>query len=360
MNPGDYLLVIATSARMLTQSASRLGYKVLAIDCFADVDLKAAAFDFCQVKSLALTGVESAVDGFIHQYGVQYAISGSGFEYHIDTLAFLHSHLTLFSNLPSCYLALQNKPEFFQNLVDLNIQHPETVFTPPRQTKTWLSKPFLHEGGQGIDFYPTEKTHSAAIYYQQYLEGQVASVLFVADGKKVGLIAYNQQWSRPGGFEFSGVINAFQPTRAQQTILRTWLEKLVPLYGLMGLNCLDFIINDDQCYLLEINPRPSASMQLYPDTILAAHMDAFQGKLTGFLYGDEAYTAYQIIYAETEIKIPYNMRWCKCSADIPVSGAAIDRGQPVCSLIVRGKEPGLLFKRLKNKQNFIKKQLISR
>ena len=56
-----------------------------------------------------------------------------------------------------------------------------------------------------------------------------------------------------------------------------WLKQLVPVFALKGLNSLDFIHADDCSYVLEINPRPSASMQLYDEDLLNRHIQACEG-----------------------------------------------------------------------------------
>jgi predicted ATP-grasp superfamily ATP-dependent carboligase len=61
------------------------------------------------------------------------------------------------------------------------------------------------------------------------------------------------------------------------------LHALVPAFGLRGLASLDFIAAQGEAWLLEINPRPSASMLLHadawPEGLVRAHVQAVQGRL---------------------------------------------------------------------------------
>jgi predicted ATP-grasp superfamily ATP-dependent carboligase len=50
----DYLLIVANSARMLTQAAQLTGFKALVIDCFADLDTQFYADDYQQVLDLSI------------------------------------------------------------------------------------------------------------------------------------------------------------------------------------------------------------------------------------------------------------------------------------------------------------------
>lgn len=346
---------------MLSQLARQAGFKVLAIDCFADVDTCDIALEYCQVPSLALTDIKAAIDYLVEKYSVTYAVNGSGFERFVESLDYLHHQLTLFGNRRSTYQALQNKSEFFQLLDDLKIKYPEVSFSVPVQTDNWLYKPFLHEGGQGIGFVRPNQENIHRQYYQRYIDGQAGSVLFLADGKQSEIIGFNRQWterqSDAGYFLFAGVINYFELSPEQYRLIESWLKKLVTVYALTGINCLDFIIYQNQCYVLEINPRPSASIQLYDMDMVVAHIKACQGQLTQFRPVSPTYSAYQIIYANSAIKIPYNMRWPKWCADIPNSNVLIGAGQPVCSIIAHDKKPQQVFKLLLNRQHFIKNQL---
>ncbi len=346
---------------MLSQLARQAGFKVLAIDCFADVDTRDSALEYCQVPSLALTDIKTTIDYLVEKYSVAYAVNGSGFERFVDSLDYLHRRLTLFGNSGSTYQALQNKPDFFQRLDDLKIKYPEVSFSVPVQTDNWLYKPFFHEGGQGIGFVRPGYENSPCHYYQRYLNGQAGSILFLADGKRSEIIGFNRQWterqSNAEYFLFSGVINHFELSSGHYRLILAWLKQLVPVYALTGINCLDFIIYQDQCYVLEINPRPSASMQLYNRDIFTALIKACQGQLTKLRPVSTVYSAYQIIYAKSAIKIPYNMRWPKWCADIPNSNVLIGAGQPVCSIIAQDNKPQQVFKLLINRQHCIKNQL---
>lgn len=346
---------------MLSQLARQAGFIVLAIDCFADVDTRDSALEYCQVPSLALTDIKTAIDYLVEKYSVSYAVNGSGFERFVESLDYLHHRLTLFGNRRSTYQALQNKSDFFQRLDDLKIKYPEVSFSVPVQADNWLYKPFFHEGGQGIGFVRSGFENLPHHYYQRYLNGQAGSILFLADGERSEIIGFNRQWTERQSdtecFLFAGVLNHFELSPGHHRLIQSWLKKLVPVYTLTGINCLDFIVYQDQYYVLEINPRPSASMQLYDMDMITAHIKACQGQLTKIRSVSTIYSAYQIIYAKSAIKIPYNMRWPKWCADIPNSNVLIGAGQPVCSIIAHDKNPQQVFKLLINRQHFIINQL---
>jgi len=113
---------------------------------------------------------------------------------------------------------------------------------------------------------------------------------------------------------------------------------------------LDFIHADGFNYVLEINPRPPASMQLYDADLLCRHIQACNGKLTPNLPIQTRISAYQVIYAEHDLNIPKQFCWPEGVVDIPKAGALIRKGQPICSIIAHEKNPQLVFEQLAIRQ----------
>jgi methenyltetrahydromethanopterin cyclohydrolase len=358
MNIPEYILIIASSGRMLAQAAKNAGLKPLVIDLFADLDTQCYAEAFKQIPSLAEKHLKPSVEFFIEHYVVAHVIYGSGFEYYPESLHYLGSRLFVLGNLPDTFVKLHDKPVFFSILDKLNIPYPEVCFYAPDCADNWLVKPMQGQGGVGIKrYYPKEPTKSA-VYWQKYQAGTQHSVLFLADGQEVQVIGFNTQWtvslSENQEFFFSGIINSCSLLSGQKERITGWLKKLVPLYALKGLNSLDFIQADDKSLVLEINPRPSASMQLYDADLLNRHMKASQGELTDYRL-HSGYTGYQIIYAEQDVLIPEAFAWPPWCMDLPGFGVMCRKEQPICSIIAHHKRAQAVMNELSIKQlNLIK------
>lgn len=130
------------------------------------------------------------------------------------------------------------------------------------------------------------------------------------------------------------------------------------VYPLTGLNSLDFIQHHDQSYVLEINPRPSASMQLYEDDLLRKHlMTASPSSDWQSSLPQSGYTGYQIIYAEQDVVIPDQYLWQNGTMDRPPAGQICQTGQPICSIIVRRKQAHSVLQTLNSQQHKIQKGL---
>ena len=360
--PG-YLLIIAGSARMAAQAAVGAGLKPLVIDLFADLDTQQYAEAFCRVPSLAVKHLIPAVDFFIERYAVAHAIYGSGFEYYPESLYYLDKHMTLLGNSPDTFASLQNKQDFFAALSSLAIPYPDTSFNAPEdnahEEPVWLVKPLQGQGGVGIKYYFGNA--DASVYWQKYQYGTPQSVLFLADGRHAQVIGFNTQWTvnsgTGDGFVFSGIINRSALSIEQKALISRWVAKLVPIFGLSGLNTMDFIQHDKDIYVLEINPRLSASMQLYDAGLLIGHIRASQGDMPEYPAVQDGCTGYQIIYAEQDRAIPDAFEWPEACMDLPASGVNYRKGQPICSIIARHKTPRHVFEQLQHKQQQLFKQL---
>jgi predicted ATP-grasp superfamily ATP-dependent carboligase len=352
----EKLLIIANSARMLAQAARNSGFIPYVIDCYADQDTQQLAENYQKVPSLSWTDLSSVVGYFKQQYGITRLIYGSGFESHSESLVFLAQYFEILGNSLGVFIALQNKRDFFQRLQQLNINHPKVSFSFPKHSDSWLTKPQDSQGGLNIRW-AKKPAHPTNFYYQRYLKGQSLSVLFLANGKQARIIGFNQQLTTSFDnqpFVFAGIINHAELSLEQQQTLANWVNKLTQSYGLHGLNSLDFILSENVCYVLEINPRPPASMQLYDSDLLRWHIDSQD--LSGFknLEGlHHSYKAYQILYAQKTIQIPEQMQWSGGCVDLPSAGAIISKGQPICSIIASGEDLAQLLNALHLKKSLL-------
>ena len=361
------ILIIANSARMLTQLATNIGLIPLVIDCYADFDTQEQALDCVKVDSLALVHVKKALAILTTQYTVTHVIYGSGLERYINTLAFLYENLCVIGNTPSVFSSIQNKVDFFSKLKQHQIPYPDVAFQAPIDNDEWLIKPMQGEGGLGIKKYKELPENLASYYWQKQCAGTPMSVLFVANGTEFKIYGFNEQLLiqiDDNEFVFSGVISQPEINDYIVQTVSSWLACLVSEFALKGFNTLDFIVEDKQCYALEINARSSASMQLYNEDLLTAHINSFLDGNIPLLTekenwdeGINSYRAYKIIFAETGVFIKQNVEWPVWVVDIPVASSFIHTGKPICSIIADGKNEQHVFDNLQSRQQQLSKFL---
>jgi len=347
------VLIISQSGRMLANAAKHAGYQPLVIDLFTDQDTAEIAVQLWLVDDLSLASMRDIIPAVLSKYKVAALIYGSGMENQPESLAYLAQSFKIFANTASTCQQLNNKKTFFKQLDKLTIRYPEVRFSLPQDKTGWLIKPIQHIGGLGISHCDRVATKNE--YYQRFYTGQSGSVLFCSDGLHFDLIGWQWQWSRTvDDFSFAGIVqDCILPQEAQQEVL-VWLAKLVAEYELKGLASLDFIWNGEKCYFLEINPRPPASMMLYPE------LDLFTAHITGKLRPqqlDKSIRALQIVYARQDCGIPKNIKWPQWSCDHPQIASNIPANAPICSIIAQEKTVQLTLDSLLVRQQFIENNL---
>jgi len=124
------------------------------------------------------------------------------------------------------------------------------------------------------------------------------------------------------------------PQQTQRRIA-SLLDDLVQASGLIGLNGLDFILADETPFVLEINPRPTAAIDLYDADIeggmLGLHLRACSAELPEISAVTVA-RAHAIVYAAVMLRVPVGIEWSEWCTDLPEGGSVIPMGAPVCSV----------------------------
>jgi predicted ATP-grasp superfamily ATP-dependent carboligase len=118
--------------------------------------------------------------------------------------------------------------------------------------------------------------------------------------------------------------------------IRERLDSLVAASGLVGLNGLDFMMRDGEWSALEVNPRPTATMDLYdpdfPRGLLDWHMRATRGELPDAPVPDGPARAHGIVRAPFAWEVPADFRFPEWCRDLPDPLARFSPGDPVCTV----------------------------
>jgi predicted ATP-grasp superfamily ATP-dependent carboligase len=243
----------------------------------------------------------------------------------------------------ACVRRLRDPAAFFGALVRLGLSHPPTSLVPPRDPAGWLAK---RAGGCG----GTHIRRAAATprgpdtYYQRVQPGVPMSALFLADGRGFRLVALNRLIVRPVNdrpYVYVGAIGPLSQPALERTIEQA-LAALVPEFGLRGLASLDFIADGPAgAHLLEVNPRPSATMQLHahawPQGLMHAHVQAARGRLpaTPPRHGD-GLRGHATVFADRAARIDIASAEALAQSrhhhDVPAAATCFARGDPVCTV----------------------------
>jgi predicted ATP-grasp superfamily ATP-dependent carboligase len=321
-------------------AAVRAGYHVIAIDAFADKQTVALAestivvdYDQYGFNAESLLSAIGKLDtsqylGFVY---------GSGFDAQPALLQKIANILPLIGNVPDVVRAVKTSSVFFDSLMQCNIAYPKTCSVLPASdvAGTYLQKFAGGCGGAHIQWVSDDAVLEANHYYQQHMIGRSVSLLFIANGDEIAVVGFNEQWLSPTAnmpFRYGGAVSRIELTKTVQLQLEDAADRLTRKFGLFGLNSLDTIVQNDVVYVLEINPRLSATVDLYEDeNLLDRHVQALVPQREVTVTKAKAHC---IVYAEVDTAIPSAFEWPSWVVDTPQE-TAIDilLGAPICTVL---------------------------
>ncbi len=357
MRSPDRVVVIAVSGRALAQSAAKWARHVNVLDAFGDVDTRAIAatmpvglragigLDGARIVR-ALRALDLPADTPI--------VTGSGFERVPRWLDRVGAFGRLCANDATIVAALKDPDIGLELLTALGWPVPETRRTPPDERSGWLSKRIGGAGGVHVQ-HATAGRRTAGRYWQREIAGIPMSVTFLADGQSAHVLGFNRLLvSAVGALPFchAGAISGAMLPDEIARDLRQRLHRLVRVCGLRGLNGVDFVLTDAGPVMLEVNPRPTATIDLYdddyPEGLVRWHVASFDGPVADFPAPprNAACRAQQVIYAAHGLSVPACTSlpaWCR---DVPTPRSRIAGGAPVLSVNAAGATPEAALREL--------------
>jgi predicted ATP-grasp superfamily ATP-dependent carboligase len=231
---------------------------------------------------------------------------------------------------------------FFAALDRLDITHPVTLSERPAKGGAWLAK--KRGGAGGSHIVPSRLSKSAAnVYFQQRVEGRAVSALFVGNGGDARVLGFSEQWTAPSPpslWRYGGAVRPAALLKTVEQQMTSAVTGIAQAFKIKGLASADFLVNDGGALLLEINPRPGATLDIFDwgaTPLMRLHLEAVRrGKLPRRPLKFEDATASAIVYAERSGAVPPGMVWPAWSADRPKSSERIDKNRPICTVWARG------------------------
>jgi predicted ATP-grasp superfamily ATP-dependent carboligase len=138
-------------------------------------------------------------------------------------------------------------------------------------------------------------------------------------------------------------------------------------FGLVGVNGIDFVLQGDQVYPVEVNPRYSASMELieqaYGLSMFDLHLRAvLNGELPKFDLAAELsqgdFYGKSILFAESDALAPETQGWFERGIrDVPTPKESLSRGAPICTVLASGATRGDCYRALVARTEMIKREI---
>ena len=336
------VLIAAISGRALAVSARRGGYRPLVADFFGDQDTMAAAqshIRFCGEFAQGFREHElmEALERLASQHVPVGIICGTGFEDRPQLLARLAQRWPLFGNSAD-KVARAKDPETFAALCrDCGIAHPRVSLSPPAARHSWVAKRRGGSGGRHVAA-ASAKEFGEGVYYQSRVPGTPVSALLLANGVCAVVLGFSEQWACPTPrqpFRYGGAVRPADIAPGLAERLAESACRLAAALSLTGLNSADFMVDGDDFWILEINPRPGATLDIFEAdgaSLFSLHMGACAGDLIDEAPRLDGAKASAIFYAELDVIAPERFEWPNWSADRPTAGIAIKAGEPLCTV----------------------------
>ncbi len=386
------ILIVSFNARAIAQIAKFLGLEIAVVDFWGDKDLFALtdkvytvfkpefktyhAFpDQTQNEELL---VDLALD-VLSTEEVEGILIGSGLDDRPDLWEKLGSKAPVLGNTPQCVKSVRDIIEVHKKLHPENIMVPKTIM-PPNISNLKnkgieiafpiVIKPKKSIGGVGIkmfkkepefiNFFERTPENFKNYYIQEYIKGENISTTIVGDGTYYKVLSINEQligmekYGTKLPFKYCGNIIPFicSPEVARDIKkVSIYIAKMFQLVGVFG---IDFVLQENIPYFMEINPRfPGQIDILFKHTLINPvkfHLDAVRGKLPDnvltFPYLKQPkFIMKVILFAKQPFTTPIFENTLG-KADIPPPNINLKPEDPICTLNNYGKTRKIVMNRV--------------
>jgi uncharacterized protein len=175
---------------------------------------------------------------------------------------------------------------------------------------------------------------------QRHVQGLSCSAVAIGDGRSATMLGLTEQLHLGAGFKWTGNVTPPRLAEPQLTELGGRLgavcTEIVARFGVRGAFGVDAVWDGHHPWVLEVNPRPSASLELFGPGSFEAHVQGARGTGLPVARVPPASCAAikLVLFADRPLCAPDPSWWpAGLVRDIPRAGERIKRGAPVCTLV---------------------------
>lgn len=352
MTPYPRVAIVGASVRAAAHSLARAGCQVVAADLFADADL---------ARTCPVTRIVDYPEGLVQWLAATECdgwIYAGALENHPELIDRMAQVRTLWANNGDVLRRVRNLLLLQEALGGTDCKFPETkacdgLHPGPGR---WLHK--TGQGGNGSGVSRATGQSPTTGYWQRQVTGLPGSAQYVADGDRdcrllgITRLLVGETWAGAADFQYCGTLAPWALPAHFDAQLTQAGRILASQFGLRGLFGVDFIFDENQVWIIEINPRVTAATEVVErttgDNALAGHLGMFgitipqvstlrataAGKVV--LYARRAITISPDesarLLAQSPLTAPARF------ADIPPPGTLIQPGEPVLSVLAEGND----------------------
>ena len=403
--PG-HLLILGASVRAAAFSAARSGFLPLGADLFADVDLRRWA------RAVRVENYPAGLADAAHNAPPAPWLYTGGLENHPDLVDRIASSRPLLGNRGDVLRAVRDPQRLGEQLRAAGLCYPPVAFSPERLPRdgSWLHKPLASSGGLGIEVWQGDSGQWAVesgqwsvgssrrgataglsssadgtfgqanggpsdsgpqitdaargrFFFQARIDGQPCSAVYVAAADRAVLLGATRQLlattgTGAGPFCYAGSLGPLRLAPMLDHQLQIIGQEIARRFSLVGLFGVDLVLADDQFWVIEVNPRFPASVEVLERACgfeaVAIHVEACRrGRLPPPPAPSGMWCGKAILWARADLVVPADfpglappadLKSWPALADVPAPGTRIRAGGPIATVLAEtGDEPSLML-----------------
>lgn len=286
-----------------------------------------------------------------------------------DIVRAIEEHALLLGNSANNVQAARDPFGLQEAFLRRDIAFPKTQLETPVESECrWLRKCLHSAGGLRLRFANAHDRDSDTHYFQEFIHGQVCSGAYLGDGSRAELFGVSEMlvgtdWLGGEGFKYCGSL-----TRGcSEGELDRWRaigDMVTQEFGLVGVFGVDAVLRGDVVVPLEVNPRYTASMELFETdsfSVIQQHVVACQQqRLFSSPSRPRGLRGKCILYANSVTEFPEDFSHVRYPsvviADIP-QAQVIEAGHPILTMLAESNSRAKLIEVLKAAATHIRAQL---
>jgi predicted ATP-grasp superfamily ATP-dependent carboligase len=358
----ERVLIVGVSTRAFAESARRAGRDCVTVDAFGDLDQKASVDNVALLRDRGRPYSAAAAVALGRGLGAGSAAYVANLENHPSAVRRLGAGRKLLGNAPATLVAARNWIQLARTVEHAGGRTPPTFAASEARSlstgREWLRKPTRGGGGSGVAPLAPGATLRPNELAQERIDGLLGSMSFAADGQRAQILGLSRGLAGDEsfgarGYRYCGSLYPFTVAPSLLERLERVAQAMTTAFGLVGVNGLDFILRDDEAFVLEVNPRYSASMELLERAgglnVFETHAAACGGSVaatskpaTAGIFGKA------ILWARRDIVAGDTRRLLSRDdvRDLPFPGERIRRGHPICTVFADGPDDATCYGRL--------------
>ncbi len=250
---------------------------------------------------------------------------------------------------------------------EIRESYPDTQF---------ILKPLQGSGGYGVqlaDNYVNLEFNGSKFIMQEYVRGINLSSSVLASKSESKTIINSRlltenDFENNNSFIYIGnivplttesIMSDVEDITEINSEMKDTSEKLSKKFNLIGSNGVDYILNENGLYVIEINPRIQGTFECVEKSLginmLEAHIKACQGEIID-VENPQYYSYKKIIYSPTRNK--YENINLDNIYDLPHVGSITEKSEPLLTIIDKDKDFKKLCEKVELSREIVKQKVI--